>query len=224
MVELHPAGTIAVPTGDLARYQEFCFSLAKLRKPNGSALAMHVGLAVHKNLNTIVREMVGEWVWQIGDDHVFDENILINLLDRDVDVVVPLCYKRTPPFTLVLYERSRVNDEGVVEFEPYRPSALPGHGLVEVHACGGAGMLIRKHVLDDIGDPWWTTTGDNQNEDLELCRKIREAGYKIYADTEQWLGHIGRMQVWPGLQDGERGMVFHFDDKHRIFFRDSADD
>ena len=225
MSDLHPPGTIAVPGGDLARYQEFTFSLAKLKKPNGSTLAMHCGLSVHRNLNMITREMTGEWLWLQGDDHVFPEDLLIQLLDRQVDVIVPLMYKRTPPFTLVLYERSRVNEEGEVEYEPYRPSALPSKGIVKVHAAGTGGMLIRKHVLDAIGDPWFTTTGaDNQNEDLEFCRKIRDAGFDIWADTEAWMGHIGRMQVWPGVQDGESGMVFQFDDKHRIFFRDSQND
>lgn len=219
----HPAGTVGVPGGDLARYQEFLFSLVKLRKPQGSTLAVHCGLSVDRNLNQIVREMQGDWLWIMGDDHVFDENLLMRLLDREVDVVMPVCFKRTPPFTLVHYEREKIGDDGHVAFEPYRPAALPQEGLMEVHSSGTAGMLVRKHVLDKIGDPWFTTTGDMQNEDLEFCRKIREAGFKILVDTEAWLGHIGRMQVWPARQDGRWAMQFVFDNDHRITLADEPD-
>jgi GT2 family glycosyltransferase len=177
---------------------------------------MHCGLSVARNLNVIVREMKGDWLWIMGDDHVFDENLLLQLLDHDVDVVMPVCFKRSPPFTLVLYERERVNDEGIIEYEPLRPNALPEKGLFPIHAAGNAGMLVRKHVLDAIGDPWFTTTQDNPNEDLEFCRRIRDAGFKIMVDPELWLGHLGRMQVWPARKDGKWAMQLHFDNDHKI--------
>jgi hypothetical protein len=220
---VHPAGTVAIPAGDLARYHEFSFSLAKLRKPNGTQLSMRVGLSVARNLNNIVREMTGDWLWIMGDDHVFDENLLLKLLEHDVDVVMPVCFKRHPPFTLVLYQQSRRNDLGVIEYEPMRPNALPHEGLFPIHAAGNAGMLSSLHVLDKIGDPWFTTTDDNPNEDLEFCRRIRDAGFTIQVDPELWLGHVGRFQVWPAKKDGEWAMQFMFDDDHRITFKDGED-
>ena len=75
---------------------------------------------------------------------------------------------------------------------------------MEVYAVGGAGLLIKKHVLEAIGDPYFETYG-KQNEDLEFCRKIRNAGYKIHVDTGCLLGHIGQLVSWPQWDEENGG-------------------
>ena len=44
-------------------------------------------------------------------------------------------------------------------------------------------MLVKRHVLEAIGEPYFETFG-KQNEDLEFCRKIRNAGFKIHVDCD----------------------------------------
>jgi hypothetical protein len=58
-------------------------------------------------------------------------------------------------------------------------------------------MLIRRRVLDALERPIFRTSGHYQNEDLNLCAKIREAGFKIHCDVDARLGHIGLMNVVP---------------------------
>ena len=55
-------------------------------------------------------------------------------------------------------------------------------------------------MLEAIGEPYFETFG-KQNEDLEFCRKIRNAGFKIHVDTAALLGHIGQVIVWPQWTD-----------------------
>jgi len=206
---------VGLAIGDTTRYPEFWLSLigTQAHLPKGTQLLINQGLSVVLNWNTICRKMTGDWLWMLGDDHLWPPEQLRNLLDWEVDVVVPLVWKRTPPFQLVIYSHQEA-DGGYV---PIAAPDLPGEGLVEVHAAGTAGMLIRKHVLDAIGDPWFETAGEQQNEDLELCRKIREAGFKVHADVGQWMGHLTRTTLWPSRNtDGEWGLDLDFGQGHHI--------
>jgi hypothetical protein len=186
-------GTVGVVSGDTVRYPDFCQSLVILGKPEGTRLIWSKSHDVTGNCNVICRKFLGDWVWLIGDDHVFDPDILIRLLEHDVDVVVPLCLKRTPPYDPVVYDRQNMQSE-------YVGAELPGSGLYQVYAAGQAGMLIRRHVLDAIQDPWFETKG-GPNEDLMFCAKVRDAGFKIWCDVDARLGHIATHTVWPAWRE-----------------------
>ena len=130
----------------------------------------------------------------MGDDHVFAPDILARLISHDVDVVVPHCLKRVPPFDPVAYGGQ--NEDG-----DYFTAELPESGLTEVWAAGSGGMLIRRHVLEAIGDPGFET-GIGLSEDLNFCRKVRDAGFSIWCDVDAKLGHLHYNTVWPVLRDG----------------------
>jgi hypothetical protein len=189
-------GTIGVISSDLARYADFSVALMHQHTPPGSKLIWTKGADVVGNMNRLVAGMEGDWLWILGDDHVFAPGLLLGLLAHDVDVVVPLCLKRTPPYDPVVYESQNEAGEYVACMD------LPEHGLVEVHACGSAGMLVRRHVLDAITDPVFESYG-GLNEDLTFCAKIRDAGFTIHCDVDAWLGHIGLVSIWPQYRDGE---------------------
>ena len=174
--------------------------MMRLVRPPDSPVMWVKGLDVTANYNKMIEGLVGEWFWIMGDDHIFDPLLLIQLLNHELDVVVPLCLQRGPPFLPVVYSREELNADGVPEFET---ALLPPTGVVEVHAAGTAGMLIRKHVLDVLERPVFQTSGFHQNEDLNLCKKIREAGFKIHCDVDARLGHIGVFGIFP-LWVGDR--------------------
>lgn len=189
-------GTIGVLSNELTRYADFSIALVHHQTPPGTKLIWTKGVDVVGNMNRMVSGMQGDWLWILGDDHVFDFDLLNRLLAHDVDIVVPLCLKRTPPYDPVVYSGQNDLDEYVGYTD------LPSEGLVEVHAAGSAGMLIRRHVLDAIPDPVFEAYG-GLNEDLTFCRKAREAGFTIWCDVEARLGHIGILAVWPLYEDGQ---------------------
>lgn len=200
---MHPPGTIALPVGELARFSAFTYSAACLQYPPGTTIAMMQSLSIPRNLNEIIRDSLArpddEWVWLQADDHVFEPDLLTRLLDRELDVVVPLIVRRRPPFAPVLFKAETENHE----YEPFAYDELPEEGLLEVYAAGTGGMLVRRHVLEAIGDPWFEfQRGEILNEDVEFCRKIRDAGFKIHADLSCRMGHAGLFIVWPRYQDG----------------------
>jgi hypothetical protein len=190
------------------------------------SLAVVKGMDVTTNLNTIIRDLFeGEWLWILGDDHTFDPLLLTRLLARDLDVVVPLVTKKSPPFNLVCFKGEEMVIKNGIEYPLYThvtPADLPDGGLMKVHAVGSAGILVRRHVLDAIGDPWFeSSTGTVINDDLEFCRKIREAGYDIWVDCDEQMGHIGSLTVYPSRRDGAWGMYLDFGGKgeNRIFMK-----
>jgi hypothetical protein len=197
-------GTVGVISGDLARYSLFNACLIGLLAHSGELVGHFdwlMGSNITGNCNDLARRMQGDWLWMIGDDHAFAPQLLERLVLHNVDVVAPHCLQRAWPFPHVIYEGE---EEDAAEYGTHLlHTDLPQDALVEVHAVGGAGMLIKKRVLDAIGEPYFETFG-KQNEDLEFCRKIRNAGFKIHVDTGALLGHIGNMIVWPqylGEQD-----------------------
>lgn len=200
----NPPGTVAVIADEVSRFSRFSLALAALSAPPGSKIRFGIGREIAGQTNKIIRELPAEheWIWLQGDDHVFVPTLLLDLLAHNVDVVAPLVTHRQHPFRPVVYgEEVETGAHRYLDF-----SELPEHGLIDVHACGSAGMLIRRNVLDALEDPWLEFTpvaGGVLGEDLSLCRKIREAGFKIHVDLDSSIGHLFITAAWPRYVDGQ---------------------
>jgi hypothetical protein len=195
-------GTIGLVTQQLARYTDFWLADKALIRPANTKFINRQGMDVTGNYNALIEGTEGDWLFIMGDDHTFAPDILMNLLAHEVDVVVPLVLKKDAPFDPVVYEGEEGEDEATgLPF--HRVARLPDSGLHEIYAAGSAGMLIRKHVLDAFERPVFTTSHGVQNEDLLFCKKVREAGFKIYCDVDQKMGHIGIHTVYP-MWTGDR--------------------
>ena len=210
----HGPGTIITPCQDLARYTWFQQSLVSLQTPPGSRWVPALGLSVVDNMNTALRMLrpEDEWAWFIGDDHTFQPDIVMRLLDRNLDVVAPLCAQRRPPWPLVHYTAPAAKPlgGGAVELDGFysylRYDEIPDDGEpFEVYRTGSA-MLVRRHVLDAVGDPWFSTSHNYLNEDLDFCGKVHAAGYSIHVDPSVALGHIGHVIVTPMRREGAWGL------------------
>lgn len=201
MSAAYSPGTVAVLADEISRYTRFTMSLIGLKVPDGSKIEVGIGRNIAHQTNRIIRKMTGDWVHLQGDDHVFRPDLLLNLLAHDVDVVAPLVLMRQFPHEPVVFSH-----EGEDGMHHRMTEGFPEHGLLDVFAAGSAGMLIRKHVLDAIGDPWMEFTpvaGGVLGEDLSLCRKIRDAGFKIHVDMDNHIGHLTSVAAWPKFYDGE---------------------
>lgn len=193
------AGTIGILSRFALTYVDFATNMLRLVRPEGTRVIWIQGSDTTAQFNYIADNMSGDWLWIMGDDHTFEATQLVQLLSLDLDVVVPLCLKKQAPFEPVVY-----GGEQVVEGKTYYTQAvLPATGVAEIHAAGSAGMLIRKRVLDELPRPVFETTGAQMDEDLVLCRKIRDAGFKLHCAVDIRLGHLGFFGVYPMWQ-GER--------------------
>lgn len=200
----HPPGSILVASSDLQRYPGFTISLLHLQRPAGTDVIWNAGLNPAANFNGCIRRMPAqsEWAWIMGDDHILPPDCLMKLLDRGVDVVVPLCVRRQPPFIPVLFKEQQP-DSPLGQFPPFKWGEIPSTGLHEAFVVGSAGMLIRRRVLEALADPWFEIgqmATDRGDEDTHFCLKVREAGFKIHFDADVMIGHMTPICLWPQRQ------------------------
>lgn len=224
-------GCVALPTSEIGRFLLFTISLAATIQPHGSRLAAAASASVTENLNAIIREQMGpqdKWLWVMGDDHVWPADtlmVLLHTLDEhpEIDMLVPLCAKRNPPWVPVLYDRlaGQTDENGIQLLKqwdwPDLTRVVNEQGDVfPVDAAGSAGMLIRRHVLDRLGDPWFSSTPDTAgrqvvlNEDLTFCLRAKDEGFTLAATTRATLGHLGIFNVRPVKKGGRYGALTEF--------------
>ena len=210
--EQYPPGTIGIMTGELQRYGLFTQALLSLQVPKGTKLVWCTGPDLCQNMNNMVSKLEGEWLWILGDDHFFESDILLRLLKHDVDIVVPICPRRIPPFDPVWFQYS---DKMQNKLQDETLGSVAGQeGLRVLEAAGTAGMLVKKHVFEKLGSPWFVPDADTPGivcEDLAFCKRVNKLGYKVLGDITTALGHITSTAITLQAQeDGSINVVMQF--------------
>lgn len=207
--KIHKPGIVAITADEAGRYTRFAISMQGLAIPHDSRSLWQVGNDISGNRNSaceqLLRDDAGSWIWFIDDDHAFEPAILLRLLERDVDIVTPLCLRRVQPFLPV-----PCVDDDFMDITRYRPDEL-----VEVQHAGSSGMLIRREVLEAIEPPWFELGYDDDgrrvSEDVTFCRKATAAGFAIHVDIAVLLGHITTAVVWPRFDEDEGRWLTQFE-------------
>ena len=215
-----PAGIlVGVISGELSRFSSFSQALLGVMGTltEGSGLVWAKGVDVPGNCNELCRHLLkGSYshLWVMGDDHTFEPDIVMRLLEHDADVIVPHCLKRYPPWPAVVY--SHQNEDG-----DFVRADLPESGPVEIWAAGSAGMLISRQVVAALTDPWFQSKpgGAGLNEDLYFCEKVRGAGFRIMCDPAVPLGHIALHTVRPVWDDGSWHTQVDHDGRVAVTYR-----
>ena len=147
-----------------------------------------------------VRNLIAHWVvntpydylFSVDSDIAFAPDTLVKLLAHDRDAVTGLYIQRKPgQHILEVYED---NGHGGVTNIPYEK--IKDRGLIEVHGAGFGCILVKRAVFDAIGYPQFKyhSAIDHANtisEDVFFCRRARECGFKLWADTSIKCRHIG---------------------------------
>lgn len=212
------SGTIGILTSEQGRFTRFWSAFNGLRLPGQTEVAIKIGVDIARLRNQVLAEARGDWVWFIDDDHTFGPDLLNNLLARNVDVVQPLVLKRYAPFGPVMMGPKREEDEAHWQ---YALTTRETGGLKKVHIVGAAGMLIRRPVWEAIPQPWFEAgllEKDALSEDMSFCRKVNAAGFQVWCDLDNHMGHLNVGEVWPKRNPGKEwttllkfgGQVFEF--------------
>jgi hypothetical protein len=213
-----PPGLVGIVSGDTLRHVSFSQSLISLELPDGSDSRWAYGGNVAHNCNVLLEIFRNEpefkWLWLIGDDHDFGKDVVLRLLCHNVDVVVPFCLRRKPPFSSVIHAGPHETIKGAaIPLHLY--DLTQQHGLIKVWSVGQAGMLLTRKVVETVPGPWFQlgqVIPDKVQEDLFFCSKLREYNIDIHVDLDTHIGHSGGFIVYPArLQDGRWGFKFKFD-------------
>ena len=242
----HARGVVGLSCGELARYTSFHACFDAVQAPPHSRKSYGVGYDTASNSNDIIRSMhpADQWVWIMDDDHAFPSSTLIDLLDRQVDIVVPFYVQRKSPFWPVIY--SALPDG---RFTTISLADLKGQtGLVKIDSAGKGGVLIRRPVLvamagadcvcppPEDGDPrrlhdpacvWprstWFEHRGLIGEDHVFFTKAKELGFQTYVDLDVPIDHLTTIAVAPRqVPDGEWFVELNLQNHVRVIVREQA--
>lgn len=188
---------VGISTAEAPRYSEFWVGVLGLRGVAEVRIAHGTNVAANRNVLTEAFLASGrEWVFFADDDQVFRPDTVVRLVGHGVPVVSGLYVSRRVPFLGHVFAGER-NAHG----EALRLRLTGGHrGLVPVEATGAGALLVHRRVVEALEPPYWRL-GQIQPEawgdDIDLCRRVRAAGFEIVVDVETWVGHKRSVTLWP---------------------------
>ena len=195
-MDKQPLGIINVMESFSCAYRESFVCLGLLNKPPETDLLRQQGVGITNLLNQGVRYMLHydtvQWLWMVHDNCVYPETILMNLLEHDVDIVVPYCLSGVYPHLPLFFNKS---DYSVAH------DVAEQSGLVETDQVLAtySGMLVKRHVFETLDDPWFINGVTKQGclgGDLYFCEQALAHGFKIHIDFNNPIGSIMNYSVW----------------------------
>lgn len=207
----HPAGMVVMTTGDITRYAWSMQSLSNLHVPPSSRMHWVNGPRVAQGVNKGIEEALQRdlaWAFLMGDDHTYPHDLLLKLLDREKEVIAPICATRIPPHTMTFghYTERPALAHYTLDSMPQDRELIQ---LKSDESIGDAGLLLQASVLKQTGPPWQREySGGKDIEDREYVEKVIDAGFEVWMDLVNPIGHIGNCIVTPRL--GENGWYMDY--------------
>jgi hypothetical protein len=159
--------------------------------------ASTVLLTQRERLATVALDLDAEYTLWLDSDVTFPATTAARLLAHNESVVAANYVRRQFPAKGVAYEKLSAWDDPL-SFE-IRDE------LVDVEGIGMGCFLMKTEIFAKIAKPWfefrWTPeSNDYLGEDMILCEKIADAGYKIKVDTalSHEIRHLGTYGFGPG--------------------------
>lgn len=185
---------IGISGGELARYSIFYQSLLRLQSDATVVQACSANIA--QNRNNITEQAIksgAEYVLYLDDDQVLEPDTLRHLLKHDVDAVSALYLSRDVPFLPNVYNKEK---DGWL----YRLLKSDDKGLRQVSAVGAGCLLVKTKVFSKMEKPYWRlgqTKSSEWGDDLDFCKRVEEAGFKIWVDLSTSIGHVVLGTIYP---------------------------
>lgn len=190
-----------VPGEVLEDYMRLAYWCGR-RSEHEYLLAIKTKSAQHRARNAIVEGALQtgcDYLFFIDDDHVIDwegssgpnprygiiEQLIQHMeADPKIGIVGALYYHRGNECRPVLMKEGR--DGG---FYYLRDDEITGQ-LQDVAVQGGGCMLIRMSIFDRVRSPWFVDEAGGLGTDIQICKKTREAGFRVCCDTSIQIGHV----------------------------------
>lgn len=169
-------------------------SLESLKKPAGSEIQFVSNSLVYDARNQLTQEAINkgfDYLLFIDSDMTFSADALDRLIADDKDIVSGVYYARKGNHFPVLFSKIRpktIFGKPIAE----KLNVVP-NGLFEIKGCGMGMCLIKVSALGKIFDRYKEPFSPLKllGEDLSFCYRASKRGFKIYADANVELGHVG---------------------------------
>ena len=184
-----PPGLVATPAVEWV-WTDFLLAYQALELPTGTICAIERGpTTIAAKRNHLVRHLLKnkqlQWYLCLDSDMTPPPNTIPHLLATGRDVVSAVCTTKHPPFNVCAgyYDEKTGKSIELLDFGGSEP-------VKEVEWTGAACLLVRRNVLEAVGDPWFKGDPSGIGEDTDFCEKVLRAGFKIHVDTSLWVGHL----------------------------------
>lgn len=191
---------IAVPCMDQVP-APFAHSLATLTSWGAPdvqvSIYFNIGSLIYTSRNDLAKRAIKEeadLVMWFDSDMIFPPDTLRKLLahiDAGADIATGLYYRRTQPYTPVVYKTMDVDEE--TQQAVYEELETVPAEPFEVEACGFGCVLMRTDVFMSVFSKYGNMFSPigNVGEDIAFCWRAKTCGYKILCDPTMKLGHVG---------------------------------
>lgn len=166
------------------------------------AIAPRFKTEQYRARNAIVEEFIkrdSDYLLMLDDDHIiginggnygFPTRLVEHLKARpEIGAIGGFYLQRRDSCSPVLLNESK---EVKGAYAPLLHLEISG-GLQKVDIIGGGCMLFPKRIFDRIPSPWFEPESSaGWSTDIQICRKIVQEGFEIWADTSIHLGHLRR--------------------------------
>lgn len=198
-----PRVLIGLSTGEYIRKANFLPSFLAIEKVPGTLMTTVHGQSPAEARNMIIRQALNNnctHILFLDDDMEWPADILKRLLAHDVDGVMGLYLMRNYPHFPVAFDRAFPN--GFNKFLYMEPHV---GGLVEITNGGLGCVLIKTEVFRKMKEPWVTLgeiVKDGWCDDVSFFNRYREAGFRLFLDTEVRVGHMTPVTLFPDYVNG----------------------
>lgn len=124
----------------------------------------------------------------LDSDQMFKPTLMIDFVSSEKDMVTGVIPMRRPPYIPCVY---KIKDDELKQVTEL------GDRLFEVDGCGFGAVFMKTEILQKCFDKYKTCFQPiyGYGEDLSFCLRVKELGYKIYADPRIDIGHIAKTVI-----------------------------
>jgi glycosyltransferase involved in cell wall biosynthesis len=207
-------GYVGISACEDARSSEFWANFLQLELPElVTKPEVARGSCIADNRNRLAARAIqleADWIFYVDDDQLFHPLALKRLLNHiennhNIDVISGLYLMRGYPFEPVAFDKPSddpSNPQGV--YRVFLNHLDKSHGLIEMMAVGAGALLVRRRVLEELEKPLWRLGQIEKSEwgdDINFCYRVREAGFRIYCDLDERVGHKVQGALWPNYDE-----------------------
>jgi hypothetical protein len=138
-----------------------------------------------------------DYMLWIDDDNIPPEDGLIQLLEREKDIIGGLYFKRKAPFEPIIMMKRRQGIGSERRADIYRKNTGTPF---KVHSTGFGFILIKREVLQKMREMRIAhfSMKIGLGEDIWFCIQAQGAGYDVWIDPLVEVGHLGDKVVITG--------------------------
>jgi hypothetical protein len=182
----HPVLLIGLPHKDIVT-MSWCLSFRNLQVNVPSIFTCSRGLPIDAARNEIVRSALDNkcnYIFFLDTDVECPPDTIARLMSHNLPICTGVYHTRAPPIEPAIWREIKPSGKQAIQY-------IPGQ-MVECDFIGMGCCLIHTSIFKNISKPFFEWTlgfEDTENpmmgrsEDFEFCKKIRDRGYKIIADT-----------------------------------------